>query len=317
MKRRIFMKISMKKQSNLTLNEGFERFIQKCEVKNLSPKTIVYYGVEFKRFVNYISGETLLENIDSECIEQYVIFLKNNSNANDVTIATYVRAIRAIFYYFMKMGYMSQFQITIPKAIKKIKETYTDAELQILLKKPNISSCTFTEYKTWVYINYLLATGNRISTALNLKVKDLDFDNLLIRLRTTKNKKEQLIPMAVSLRPVLMEYLDLRGNDKENYVFCTQTGEQATVRTYEDNLKYYNRKRGVMSGSSHLFRHTFSKFFILSGGDVFRLQKILGHSDLSVVREYVNMFSNDLMIDFDKFNPLDQMTKKTQSIKMK
>lgn len=311
------MKISMKKQSNLTLNEGFERFIQKCEVKNLSPKTIVYYEVEFKRFINYISGETLLENIDSECIEQYVIYLKKNSNANDVTIATYVRAIRAIFYYLMKMGYMESFPITIPKAIKKVKETYTDNELEILLKKPNINKCTFTEYKTWVYINYLLATGNRISTAINLQVKDLDFDNLLIRLRTTKNKKEQYIPMAVSLRTVLLEYLDIRGNDKENYVFCTQTGEQATVRTYEDNLKYYNRKRGVTKISSHLFRHTYAKNWILQNGDVFRLQKMLGHSDLTVVREYVNMFSNDLMIDFEKFNLLDKFQKPTQTIKIK
>lgn len=311
------MKISMKKQGNLSLNEGFEKFIQKCTVKNLSPKTIVYYEVEFKRFIAYVSGETLLENIDAECIEQYVIYLKNNSNANDITISTYMRAIRAIFYYLMKMGYMESFPITIPKAVKKVKETYTDRELEILLKKPQINKCTFTEYKTWVYINYLLATGNRISTAINLQVKDLDFDNLLIRLRTTKNKKEQYIPMAISLKPILMEYLDIRGNDKENYVFCTQTGEQATVRTYEDNLKYYNRKRGVMKFSSHLFRHTYAKNWIMNNGDIFRLQKILGHSDLTVVREYVNMFTNDLMIDFEKFNLLDQMTKANEKIKMK
>ena len=46
--------------------------------------------------------------------------------------------------------------------------------------------------------------------------------------------------------------------------------------------------------------------WILNGGDIFRLQKILGHSDLSVVKEYVQMFGNDLSVDFDKFNPLDR-----------
>jgi len=56
-----------------------------------------------------------------------------------------------------------------------------------------------------------------------------------------------------------------------------------------------------------LYRHTFAKQWILNGGYIFRLQKILGHSDLTVVKEYVHMFSNDLAIDFDKFNPLDNL----------
>ena len=44
----------------------------------------------------------------------------------------------------------------------------------------------------------------------------------------------------------------------------------------------------------------------LQSGDIFRLQKVLGHSDLAVVKEYVQMFGNDLAVDFDKFNPLDR-----------
>jgi len=40
---------------------------------------------------------------------------------------------------------------------------------------------------------------------------------------------------------------------------------------------------------------------------MFRLQKILGHSDLTVTKEYVNMFGQDLQMDFEKFNPLDNL----------
>ena len=59
--------------------------------------------------------------------------------------------------------------------------------------------------------------------------------------------------------------------------------------------------------SIHLFRHTFAKNWILSGGDIFRLKSILGHSSLEIVKEYVNMFGGDLKKDFDKFNPLENM----------
>lgn len=310
------MKITMQKSNTLTLDQGFEKFIQKCKVKNLATRTIDYYQKEYERFCNFLKDNPLLDEITSETIENYTLYLKSDTTANDVTIASYMRAVRAIFYYLMKMGYMHSFPITIPKSIKKVKETYTDEELKILLRKPNINQCTFTEYKTWVYINYLLATGNRISTVINLQVKDLDFENLLIKLTTTKNKRQQIIPMAQSLKPILTEYLDIRGWNSDNYVFCTETGTKIQISSLEDNLRHYNHKRGITKTSSHLFRHTFAKNWILNGGDIFRLQKMLGHSDLTVVKEYVNMFSNDLLLDFEKYNPLDQMTHNQQLIKM-
>ena len=54
----------------------------------------------------------------------------------------------------------------------------------------------------------------------------------------------------------------------------------------------------------------------MAGGDVFRLQKILGHSDLTITREYVQMFGQDLQMDFEQFNPLDRMNQKKERIKM-
>ena len=75
------------------------------------------------------------------------------------------------------MDYMPSFKIVIPMADKKLKETYTDSELKVLLEKPDIKTCSFSEYRIWVFSNYLLATGNRISTALNLRIEDIDFMN--------------------------------------------------------------------------------------------------------------------------------------------
>ena len=307
----------MSKGNEMTLQDGFDKFIQKCKVKNLASRTQEYYEKEYEHFTRYLNRNSLLSQIESETIDNYVLYLRKDTKANDITIASYMRAIRAIFYYIMKMGYMERFDITIPKAVKKVKETYTDEELRILLKKPKLNDCSFTEYKTWVYVNYLLGTGNRVSTVLNLQIKDLDFENSLIKLTTTKNKKQQIIPMADSLKSTLIEFLEYRGGEQDDYVFCTETGRQATVRGIEDNLKIYNRKRGVMKTSSHLFRHTFAKQWILNGGDIFRLQKMLGHSDLTVVKEYVNMFSDDLVMDFNKFNPLDQMTKPVNRMSMR
>jgi len=56
-----------------------------------------------------------------------------------------------------------------------------------------------------------------------------------------------------------------------------------------------------------LFRHTFAKKWILSGGDIFRLQKLLGHSSLEIVKEYVNIFGADLKAQYDAYNPLENV----------
>lgn len=221
-------------------------------------------------------------------------------------------------YYFMKLGYTEPFQITMVKTHKQIKETYTDYELEILLRKPKINKTTFAEYRNWVIINYLLATGNRVATVCDLKIKDIDFGTGTIRLCRTKNRREQIIPISTTLKNILKEYLKYRKGELEDYLFCNVNG----IRLSENGLKLaifkYNKKRGVSKTSIHLFRHTFAKKWILNGGDVFRLQKILGHSSMDMVKEYVNMFNDDLKRDFDTFNPLEEFcNKKTETMKMK
>ena len=89
-----------------------------------------------------------------------------------------------------------------------------------------------------------------------------------------------------------------------------------TINSLEFSIRQYNRSRGVEKTSIHLFRHTFAKMYIQAGGDPFRLQKLLNHKDLTMTRRYVNLYSNDLSLDYDKLNPLEQLSKSSQKIKM-
>jgi site-specific recombinase XerD len=114
--------------------------------------------------------------------------------------------------------------------------------------------CTFMEYQIWVMENYLLATGNRLSTVINLQIKDLDFDNQLISMTTTKNRKQQIVPMSDSLKPILLEYLTIRkknGCKDSDYVFCSINGQKIAVRSIEDDVRRYNHSRGVYKTSIH------------------------------------------------------------------
>ena len=309
-------KIVITNSKNLTIGEAHDLFIRKCTVQNLSEKTLKVYKNHFGLFALTIDVNTPINSVTSAAIDDFILYLKENNKCNDTTINSYLRSIRAFLYYCMEESYLPSFNVCMIRSEKKIKETYSNAELERLLTKLDINTCSFSTYKTWVFENYLLGTGNRLSTALNVRIKDIDFYNNTIILVKTKNRKQQIIPLSQSLAEILVGYLEIRGNNPDDYLFCNIYGEKGNIRSFEDLVAKYNHERGVEKTSIHLFRHTFAKHWILQGGDIFRLQKILGHSDLSVTKEYVQMFGQDLQMDFEKFNPLDNLKFNRHKIKL-
>lgn len=301
-------KISMSRKSNYSVEEAFELFIRKCRVKNLTENSINSYKEKIVVFYESCEPSTQISCVTEGTVDNFVLYLKEKGTCNDITINSYLRSLRAFLYYCMECGYMQRFKVHLIKAEKKLKETYTNEELMRLLEKPDMDSCSFGTYKTWVFENYLLATGNRISSAMGLHISDIDFASGLIILRRTKNRKQQIIPLSQSLSNILQEYLTIRGGAPEDYLFCNDYGQQGNIRAYQKLVTEYNISRNVNKTACHLFRHTFAKNWILAGGDIFRLQKILGHSDLTVTKEYVAMFGADLQMDFEKFNPLDRLS---------
>ena len=295
-------------KAGITLRKAFEDFISEKKILKLSPATIKSYENRFEAFAEFFSSENLCKDVSATTMFKFIEFLQTrNPNIKTVTINTYLRHLRAIFYSFMELGYMHSFPIKMLKYQKDIKETYTDAELERLLKKPDKKKCGFSEYRTWVMICYLLGTGNRLDTISNLKIGDLDFDSHEITLRKVKNKKPYIIPITPTLEKTLIEYLRYRKGEPDDYLFCNQYGQKLQKDAVTTAIYRYNRSRGVLKTSVHVFRHTFAKNWILNRGDPFRLKSILGHSTMAMVNEYVEMYGKDLHRDFDLYNPLENM----------
>ena len=236
------IKMQPTRPEDALLTDAFADFLEKCRAKNLSEKTLNIYTVHFKFFKEYLSDpDKKASDITEDTLEGFILYLQNRG-CNDITVQSYMRGVRCLCYYLMEEGYLQRFKIKLPKADKRIKETYTDTELKKLLKKPNVKTCEFNEYKTWVFSNYLLATGNRISTVLSLQIKDLDFENETIQLNKCKNRKAQIVPMASSLKVILKEYLTYRKGSPDDYVFCNSYGGKGDIRSYQEMLAKYNQK---------------------------------------------------------------------------
>ena len=149
-----------------------------------------------------------------------------------------------------------------------------------------------------------------------MKISDLDFENQLIALGRTKGRKQVLIPMSTTLKKILLEYLKIRGNNENDFLFCNLEGEQLTKDALIHIVKNYNNKRNVKKTGIHLFRHYFAKTYIQNGGNALKLQKLLAHRTLAQTQRYVDLYGQDLQQGFDEYNPLDQLSPNKERIKM-
>ncbi len=307
-------RISM--ESSALARDKIKSFILHCKSKGLSDKTIATYEQHFSAMEKHIDLDKPIDFLCKTDFEKMIAAMREAGLTSN-TIRSYTRTISTFLTWCREEG-ITNLHIPLYKAEETIKETYTDHELEILLKKPNTRTCKFSEYRNWVIINLLLNNGCRAATIRNIKIKDLDLDNRVIYLRHTKNKRSQVIPLCESLCVTLKEYLRVRGGNADDYLFPNEFGEQQTENGLRCTIAKYNRRRGIEKTSIHMFRHTFAKKFLIDcGGNAFTLQHLLGHSTLDMTKHYCAIFDADIAKNYEELSPLAQMKSNHQRISMK
>lgn len=298
-----------------TIEETFSDFIISRKTKGLAEKTLQSYQSQFQAVARHMDVKMDIAMLQKADLDAMIISMRDASLSPN-SINSYTRTLKSFFSWCNEQG-ITRLNIPLYKAEETVKETYSDAELAALLKKPDIRKATFAEYRDWVIINFLLNCGSRAATVRAIQIRDVDLDGGMVFYRHTKNRKAQVIPLCSAMVAILREYLRHRGGEAADYLFCTETGSQLTENGLRQSIARYNTRRGVQKTSIHLFRHTFArKYLIDCGGDAFTLQKLLGHSTLAMTKHYCAIFDADLTKNYDNFSPLAQMKSNSTRIKM-
>lgn len=315
-------KIGKAKKVEFTLEEACEAYIEEKKALNQSPATIKSAEYSIKMWIDYLDqSERLLET--DKVDPSYILSFTNYYLGEDMkptTLNHYLRDIRAFVYWCQNHEYIREkFKIKLVTQQQTIKETYTDEELAKLLARPS-KNASYVEWRSWAIVNWILATGHRASTVASITLGALNFRKGEIYVEQTKTNKAYITPMSSSLSTVIKEFIKMWRSDarNEDYLFANVGDMPLTVDALKHSIRKYNLDRDVNKTSVHALRHTFAKEWIRNTGDVFRLQKLLGHSTLEMTRNYVNMFDEDLKEGFDTYNPLDNIKKnasRTQKIK--
>lgn len=313
-------RITMKSfQNGKLLGECFEEFIaskRAQRARKVCEKTIETYGAKWHSVCRYVDLASLsADEVSQEHINQLITAMEK-AGVKDVTINSYLATVRAFFKWCGENDICS---ISVEQyAFEDVpKEVYTTEEIQKLMKKPNMKKCGFGEYRNWVIVCFLLNSGCRASTLTNVLIKDLDFSEDMIFFRHMKCRNLQYVPMGQEMKSILLEYLRIRGGSEEDFLFPSEDNQQLTGSGLQTAIKRYNKARGVEKTSIHLFRHFFAKSYLQNGGEVTRLQRILGHKKIDMTIRYANLYCGDTKRGFEEFSPLAVLSTNSKRITMR
>lgn len=319
------IKSKVKRSANVDehiLVDVFEEFIQEKEVKNLSQASIDNYTLTFRLFCQFndFDRNTITENIESGHVYAWINTMKID-NTKITTINHYLRDLGVFLHWCMDMdrNYIKPFKMPKLETQEEQPKAFSDEELDLLLEKPK-KNALFTEWRTYTIVNWVLATGNRAATICEVKIRDINFAKRELILAHTKNKKAQTIPLSSSLESCLKEYIKMwrRDADVDGWLFPNIGEEQLTTNALRLSFAKYCKDRGCEHTNIHGLRHSFARGWIKNNGNQFALQKVLGHSKLTMTSKYVRLYGEDMKEDYDRFSPLDTIKKdkkRTQTVK--
>jgi site-specific recombinase XerD len=292
-----------------------------------SERTVTWYSANLRRFCDYLSSRHLsnsVENIDITLLREYVLsLLKSHRFENhpytpareeplsSATVHGHVRTLRAFFNWLAVEGLIPDSparDLRPPKLVKRVVATLSDEEIRSILNTLSVTNPGDARNQTLFML--LLDTGLRIGELVNLKLADTHMNDGYLKV-VGKGRKERIVPIGRNAQRVLQRYL-FRYRPEPVHpgvdnVFLSVHGEPLTENSIKLVFARLSRRSGVNRLHAHLCRHTFATRYLMNGGDVFTLQRILGHSTLEMVSHYVNMASNHVIIQHQRFSPLDHL----------
>jgi integrase/recombinase XerD len=151
-------------------------------------------------------------------------------------------------------------------------------------------------------------TGLRLNEALSVRLIDLDMEAQKVKV-LGKGAKEREVSFADTTANWLKKWLVRREGIASEWLWVSRYGSRLSDTSVSQRLKKLTRKAGIARTrlSVHALRHFFAIDFLRNGGDAKSLQRILGHSDLSMTMHYVNWAGDEAQMMHRRASPVDKI----------
>jgi integrase/recombinase XerD len=290
----------------VSLSQAIEGYFIAARARRLSPHTLADYGRTFRKLCDFLDADPALESITAD---QLRAFLDSQEHLSAKSVLNLHTGLSALWRWAVKEGLVEKHtvrDVEPPKPEKREIIPFTQADLKLMLvacertrayDRPGKRRCDNdrpTALRDRAIILSLVDTGMRASELCNLHIYDADLRNHRITVQG-KGKKERVVAISPRTAQVLWRYQSTRPDVRPTaHLFVVRDERPLDRDVLRRLLKRIGDRAGVLNVHPHRFRHTFAIAFLRNGGNVYVLQRMLGHSSLDMVKRYLAIAQADV-----------------------
>jgi len=307
----------------MTLQDALVAYKTYAGAEGKSPKTVAWIVSSVGYFAEFLGPEQQdIGTITGNDLRRFIIALQGRpkfanhpynkpqqAKLSSQSIKTYCRAITALFGFLKREGFIDNdpmAKVKMPKVPETVIPTFSEKEVERLLAQADKGSNE--GFRNYCLLLTLIDTGIRLSELANLKTDDIDYEQNLFRVMG-KGLRERFVPFGRRVAKTLMKYqLKCRPEPVgTNNFWLRRDGRPLSPDRIEKLVSAYGKKAGLKRCYAHKLRHTSSVMYLRNGGDVFSLQKKLGHRSLVMTRHYSNLADSDVRAQHLRYGVADRL----------
>jgi integrase/recombinase XerD len=318
----------------LKVGKAIEGFLQAKAAEALSPRTIEIYSSILAQWHAY-AGDVTVHRVTPQDIRAYLAYLRTSyvprrltgktQPLSPKTIRNIYIALASLFSWLNReFGLTSPVKAVAPPAFVEAEvEPFTQAEVENLLKvaeycqpaetraRRSFTMRRRTALRDRAILLVLVDTGLRASELCALNVDDVDEKTGKVTVKHgygggAKGGKGRTVYLGKAARKALWRYLVLREDEQDPERPLFLAGPRRMKRdSLRQLMERLGQKADVDKCHAHRLRHTFAVTYLRSGGDVFTLQRLLGHSTLEMVQHYARLAQIDVEQAHRRASPAD------------
>lgn len=256
-------------------------FEQKLKIERYSPNSIRNYSSTVRSFLKTASYKfSSPEQLSEKEIEKYIFWKiekhRISFSHQRIIVASIDKFYRLIYNKSLSLQqlYPSRREKTLPNYISK-------QEIKRIIDSTE-------NLKHRCIVKLLYGCGLRLSELLNLKITDINSENMTILIRNSKGNKDRMVMLSVSLLQDLRNYFTIFRPKK--YLFEGHNGGLYSARSVQNLVKDAAKKAGIIKKvTPHVLRHSFATHLLENGTDIRYIQELLGHQSIKTTEIYTHI----------------------------
>lgn len=298
----------------MKLSNVVEEFLWTAKAEGKSGNTIASYKVILKMFNEFVEDQEITD-ITPLMFKQFMAWDlsrtrigDDDKKLSDETVRKHFTVLRTFFNWCELNEICSNVtqRIKKPTIHEKEFDVLSDDEIKRIYRLISTNYDTLTAVRNRTIVDLFLGTGLRLNEVATTTLDDISFDEFFIEV-VGKGNKQARVPFEPALGRTLYNYIHRHRNANSgvNNLFVTSTGEAMSRRGIQIMIKRLLTDAEVDGKKGpHTFRHTFATRYLLAGGSVEGLRKILRHSDLSVIMKYLHFADQNVREEQHQISPL-------------